>query len=419
MNRWKFYPALRFEAVQVKTLTTQRNGSSATNTTEERTRYLTSELQNRIRGSGLFINKSTPQGELRWRSPSGYFRRNIALFSSDGECRFVQDGATSYRGIIKGPAFVEASDDITFINLNIAGPTSLSGFLNLNNQAYTRALLKMKDQKVNLSVAAAEVKSSASMLAQTAMTLYRAYRAARKGNWKALVREFKPGTLTRKPPKGWSSRDASGRWLEVQYGWKPLVSDLNGTIEWLNTSPAAQLTFKVTGSAMDEEFITRDRGSSLRPAQTRYKVKRVAKSIVHYQMVDYRAHNRAQAGLVPTLSVGWELVPYSFVIDWFLGVGSWLETFDATVGKSFISGTITNFVEADIDGYTSLEYFGSPLLTRMAYETSAECSLTGKVTGVYRGVLSSFPRPLPVLKNPLSTSHVLNAIALVRQLRRR
>lgn len=40
---------------------------------------------------------------------------------------------------------------------------------------------------------------------------------------------------------------------------------------------------------------------------------------------------RAYYGLSPRLSVAWELMPLSFVVDWFMDIGAWLRQFDGSV----------------------------------------------------------------------------------------
>ena len=39
-----------------------------------------------------------------------------------------------------------------------------------------------------------------------------------------------------------------------------------------------------------------------------------------------------QLGLVNPASVAWELIPFSFLVDWFLPVGKFLESYTDTVG---------------------------------------------------------------------------------------
>lgn len=46
-----------------------------------------------------------------------------------------------------------------------------------------------------------------------------------------------------------------------------------------------------------------------------------------------------QIGLTNPLLLGWELIPFSFVADWFIQVGDYLETLDALIGVKRIAIT--------------------------------------------------------------------------------
>lgn len=372
-------------------------------------------------GKGKWRWIETDQGPLRWRQPANFFRKNIWCGGDTSSCTFngLSAAGTRLVGSAVGPGDYDVNDVVTAIALNYIDTGSLKGFFTLDQTAKTRALLKIKDQKVDLSTAAAELRSTVSMLAQSSMTVYRMYKAVRKGDFKAFTKEFKPGTVKRPPHRGWSSKDASSRWLEVQYGWLPLIGDIKGAVEWLNTSPAAQLTFRSTGSAIEQFSDVLDIDTSNRPAISSITGKRVSKTVVHWQMEDYRKHRNAQGGLINPLVVAWELVPFSFVVDWFLPIGDWLATFDATSGTAFVSGTQTRFLEAEIRGRSSVRAYTPKVTIPQFYTSVEESPIYGGCIGVQRSVYTKFPFTLPYFKNPLSTTHVANAIALARNLRPR
>lgn len=373
------------------------------------------------RGKGKWSYKETNQGPLHWRQPSPFFRKNIQIGGNPAICSFdgQKSDGTRLVGTAEGLGDYDISDVATRLTLDYVGTSSLPGFYTLDQMSKTRCLLKIKDQKVDLSVAAAELHKSVAMLASTATSVYRMYRAVRKGDFLAFTRELKPGTVRRPPPKGWSTKDPASRWLELQYGWFPLISDVVGTADWLNTSPAAQLTFRSTGSAVEEFSHLLDHKTTNRPAQSVITGKRVSKCVVHWQMEDYRKHRNAQGGLINPLTVAWELIPFSFVVDWFLPIGNWLQTFDATRGTAFISGTQTRFINAAITGACSVRAYTPKVLVPQSYTSSMESLLYGGCLGVSRSIYAKYPFALPYFKNPLSATHVANAIALARGLRPR
>lgn len=108
-------------------------------------------------------------------------------------------------------------------------------------------------------------------------------------------------------------------------------------------------------------------------------------------------------GLSDPAQVAWALVPFSFVVDWFLPVGSYLEALGAVKGLTFVSGTRTEFTNGSLNiqtGYLKSSE-GTPF-TRY-----------GHIATVARSVYTGFPFPLPYVKSPFSTSHMVSALALI------
>jgi hypothetical protein len=120
------------------------------------------------------------------------------------------------------------------------------------------------------------------------------------------------------------------------------------------------------------------------------------------------------AGLVNPLSIAWELLPWSFVVDWFIPVGNTLEAMTAGYGLNDNGGWITEHVNTKLlikhivdeddgtDGYRRVTP-GSFLEERFAF--SRYCFIAWpEWTGFYTA------------PNPYSSAHGFNAMALLRQL---
>jgi hypothetical protein len=285
-------------------------------------------------------------------------------------------------------------------------------YLSYNEEARNNVAirLKVKNATVNLSVFAAESKKAITGLSKNFSDIVGVYRAVRKGNFKKAVSYLKPDPRH----KGFSSRDVGGRWLELQYAILPLVGDMTKAYEYIRENIEVLQTYSVSSNlktAVPLHPIIND-GSTLMQASGH----RGVRTKVHYVIDQSGLREAARLGLINPLQVAWELVPYSFVIDWLLPIGNMIEACDATVGTSFISGTRTRWCDIDLIGSTSEEYEAF-----QGYPNSglSKVQFTGKIYSIQRDALTSYPMVLPYIKNPFSTGHLINAVALVRALFKR
>lgn len=254
--------------------------------------------------------------------------------------------------------------------------------------ALSRLYGKIVDQKVNLAMFFAERQSALDMIADKATRIFNAYRNVRRGNVRRAMRNL--GISNGKVPR---SKQASGQWLELQYGWLPLVSDIYGL---------AQLP------GIDIPVSVRGRATQVLSGKTRTGPGFHRRVIKAQWLADMKISSTALAyannlGLINPATVAWELVPFSFVLDWFLPVGDYLDSLTAKVGVNLSNISYTEKVvdTVEVDSGMNRMFF--------SYESS---QLT-------RSVHSSIPSaPLPSFQNPLSPTRLANAVALGRQLKR-
>jgi hypothetical protein len=116
-----------------------------------------------------------------------------------------------------------------------------------------------------------------------------------------------------------------------------------------------------------------------------------------------------QIGFNNPINLLWEIIPYSFVVDWFLPIGQYLEGLTNFQGLTFIDGCETRFTRqsALFDVYY---YYEDNVQIDIRYGSYSRDDVLFD-----RLKLTSWPSMrLPSFKNPISTEHALNALALLR-----
>jgi hypothetical protein len=295
-------------------------------------------------------------------------------------------------------------------------PFSATEFALLGSQALNNLLTGLKDQSINLGVAVAEGRQTINLFVNTANSLANGIRAVKRGDMAGAAR-----ALGVKKPRKRANGVASvyQRWLELQYGWKPLLSDLYGACNFLankaNRVPRTKISIASSKTVNFSNTIENDDYRISQSQSGTYTVKYV----IYFGQTDQ--HDRASLGLTNPLAIAWELVPYSFVVDWMLPIGTYLNNLDAADGLSFVKGCKTEFWKGTASGRKTGKTWSYAGVTYTNYG-----SVFDSTEGVscVRTRLTGFPSANPpTFKNPFGQfkgfthpgDHVLNALALLGQ----
>jgi hypothetical protein len=269
---------------------------------------------------------------------------------------------------------------------------------------------KIAGSDFNAGVFLGEGHQTVKLIADSATRLYKAYRAVQRFDTLGLVNALglpKTASLRRSRITKGTPQDVANMWLEVQYGWLPLVNDAEA---------GAQMLAKMLNTPLVQTYRARKRKAlALGPYS-------LSANIKDAKAYDYTGTTRGQyiarlsevnipqlIGLTDPASVAWELVPFSFVADWFIPIGNYLAArgLAQSLTGTFVK-TITREERFSCGGvYISPQY---RILNQPSYR---EHSLT-----MTRTVSSSLAVPLPNFK-PLakvaSWKHCANAVALLVQ----
>jgi hypothetical protein len=201
-----------------------------------------------------------------------------------------------------------------------------------------------------------------------------------------------------------SASDVSGRWLEMQYAWMPLVHDSYEASKALAalTGPRS-LRFSASVGTKRATY----NGTQVPGAFDYLVTVSVSKKILA-DLYEDTSFARS-LGLVDPASIAWEVVPYSFVVDWFIPVGTYLSVWQSipSLKGRFLS---TTRIGQKHSGYRVILPAGNP-----GYNGTRK---TDSWFRIERVPSSSLSVPMPTFNSvpkALSPKRILNAIALTHQ----
>lgn len=329
-----------------------------------------------------------------WRDPSNYSR-----------------WGTRYEGISKGKfkvgplglwyadnVYIPQSDLIGF-GLRDSNPHFASGTINSVNansaevrnsydRAVANALSDLASSKASLGENLAQLNQTADLfgtVVESTMDLFRAYRALRHGQIPKLssfnARALKKLVMNRKLEKR-----IANYWLSYWYGFKPLVSDAYGLWELMKEqSPKGMLVHGRGRSGVQHNGDIYIPATSALQTGLRFSD---SSSVMHQTHLTGSLNDARmsriinRAGLLNIPDLVWELVPFSFVVDWSVPVGQFLSNLTATSGLTFVGGSSTVRFERELDAYVAPQW-------QHGSENSAKSHLWG--FGVTRTKLTKFP----------------------------
>lgn len=322
-------------------------------------------------GPEVYGNAVKPENATVWYERSGYPQSNPTTSTL-----LPSIGSGDTGGLISGDVPVLSTD--------------------LRNRLITECMQKVADRKISLGESLAEGRKTIGMIAKTSLQVLRAYKALRRGNIPAALRELKLSRRTILNGKSFSER-----WLELQYGWLPLLSDIYSAGEILqNGVQRKQYLIYATRQISQNGPLTKPGWTG--KVECTYRCKLV------YSVSSRDLDALARFGFINPVEVAWALMPYSFVLDWFLPIGSLLEAYSGTMGLTFVDGHLTTRAQTRASKPVPI----SASYTRYSGEFTQKIDYFGMQRQV---VLTA--TPLPYVKSPFSQPHLINALALLRSLR--
>jgi len=221
--------------------------------------------------------------------------------------------------------------------------------------------------------------------------------------------------LLRKP----TIKNASNQWLMYRYGIRPLMKDISDAIQLIKKGFRQSEKLRRSRGTVKSTDVTRarytGRGFNVftcdeeRQTKTEYKTT----AVVYYSFKASTMSKLEDLGLSPfdLPGIAWEVVPLSFVVDWFVKVAPWLEAIKPAFSITYFGNcvsqkTVTDFT-IDIVGSNSAASYNvtNVIPSRYIY----------KETALERRTNQSLPALPPVNFDYHDFKHVNDSTALLSQ----
>lgn len=278
---------------------------------------------------------------------------------------------------------------------------SVADITALQESAEAKALARLKGQQVNLSVSLAEVQATANTFGHATTRIAQMTRALRKGR---LMSEVWKATKTGKPVD-----DV----LAYLYGVRPLIADVNGSLDELRKADTFDPFITVKASTREDEKQIARNANPLDPRIATNEGFSGAFVRLDFETENNLLASMGRIGLTNPLATIYELIPYSFVLDWALPIGGWISSLDATMGFRFRSGSVSTLRK--VTTRTRPEH--SKFRPSQGWSTyDAQFEITEKKVRFRRVRYSAPPKvPFPRIRNPLNLSNAASGLALLIQ----
>lgn len=237
------------------------------------------------------------------------------------------------------------------------------------------SLQKVKDQKVNLGLVIAGARqtfqtiwkdltvwneASKAVKRRDSLATFNTLREYANANtWKKRAKFLRAKRRFERDQKRYKSaydKASANFWLALNFCYAQLAQDLKGSVEELDRPVAEPFVHGRSGASVEAkgnwfEGSQPASGSSFfGDVQFRARPSLIRKKYVHlaYMVDNAELRRMSQLGLTNPLTVAYDIMPWTWVFDWVLPFGKWINSLDATVGLSWLDGCIG---EIDLSGF--------------------------------------------------------------------
>lgn len=209
--------------------------------------------------------------------------------------------------------------------------------------------------------------------------------------------------LTRKTDREaiFHRKNPASNWLELQYGWLPLLGDAHDGAQFLAHRLNVPLTRTCVVTEKSAGYVV-PANSSLVSYPGSY-----ARRSVRIKAIIRENKSYSLTGLIDPFTIGWELLPWSFVVDWFIPIGNFLQA------RGLSNRLVGTFVTS-----TKTEYFIPKIVPALGSTTQFKgtCPYSKQSVNLTRSISTSLNVKMPEFKrlgDVPSWKRAANAVSLL------
>lgn len=258
-------------------------------------------------------------------------------------------------------------------------------------QAFTSRTANYGESLSELSETGKMIHKRATQVAAIANSL----RSRNFGRLESILKQDLPQKVKRLP-KG---KELANGWLELEFGWKPLIQDVYAAMEVYRNGIATRGQLVTALGTKSGYYKPSSSGSfmngysNLEANVLTDKVKSKAYGVVS----NPTALTLNELGLANPALLAWQLLPFSFVVDWFLPISQILGVLSNRVGLSrYVICVVLEYNKATLWSCDPVLSNAEKIVRRYVYE-------------------SAFADKLNISPRSLGLWHAATASALIRQ----
>lgn len=307
----------------------------------------------------------------------------------------------------------------------ISSPTSYRFPTGVENGARTRFLNAVSSQDMQLGASLGELRETVTGVADLGVDMMRALSgiASSVGHTKRTIVDELMGRPARGTRAGKSFKPAAkeirSQWMAYQMGIKPTLSDIDDATHVIDDA--------IAGGARPAEVVYRKGFKTLTPNVSTKTDVGMNGGLVGSISIEARCHIASRylvsnpgmvrlqrLGLTNPASVAWELLQFSWMVDYVLSVGDWLNSFTADQGLAFMEGTVSRFLRVvDLDDFSFQSFRPDTIITG-----GEKIGFTFDAGRFDREVLSKAIKPalFPHYRNKLNMTRMANVLTALSQI---